>query len=78
MRSLSLVLGLSLSAALAASQGAWAQSAGAGKGELARGKYLTEFGGCSDCHTPKHMTPNGPAPDPVSYTHLTLPTKRIV
>ena len=22
------------------------------------------YGGCSDCHTPKTMGPNGPAPDP--------------
>jgi len=22
-----------------------------------RGEYLAEFGGCSDCHTPKLMTP---------------------
>jgi hypothetical protein len=30
---------------------------------VARGKYLTTIGGCNDCHTPKIMTPNGPAPD---------------
>ncbi|MDQ2656306.1 MAG: diheme cytochrome c-553, partial [Bacteroidota bacterium] len=35
------------------------------KAELvARGKYLTTVGGCSDCHSPKVMTPHGPEPDP--------------
>jgi hypothetical protein len=28
-----------------------------------RGKYLTIIGGCNDCHSPKMMTPEGPAPD---------------
>jgi mono/diheme cytochrome c family protein len=31
--------------------------------EVKRGEYLVAFGGCHDCHTPKTMTPNGPAPD---------------
>ena len=31
--------------------------------QLRRGQYLVEYGGCHDCHTPKIMTPNGPAPD---------------
>ena len=39
---------------------AFAQTGDAAKSELARGKYLVGFGGCSDCHTPKSMTPNGP------------------
>jgi mono/diheme cytochrome c family protein len=26
---------------------------------VARGKYLVVFGGCSDCHTPKALLPNG-------------------
>jgi mono/diheme cytochrome c family protein len=30
---------------------------------VARGKYLVEYGGCNDCHTPWKMGPNGPAPD---------------
>lgn len=30
---------------------------------IARGKYLTDFGGCNDCHTPKVMTEMGPVPD---------------
>lgn len=29
-------------------------------GQVARGAYLVNFGGCSDCHTPKNMTPQGP------------------
>jgi hypothetical protein len=43
---------------------------GAGKKEkkttpdpVARGKYLVNFGGCNDCHTPLMMTVKGPAPD---------------
>ena len=63
MRIHPLVIALSFTAALAAAQGASAQSAGSGKAEVTHGKYLAEFGGCSDCHTPKLMTPNGPAPD---------------
>jgi len=31
---------------------------------IKRGEYLVGFGGCNDCHTPKHMTPKGPEPDP--------------
>jgi mono/diheme cytochrome c family protein len=30
---------------------------------VARGKYLVTIGGCSDCHTPKIYTANGPVPD---------------
>jgi mono/diheme cytochrome c family protein len=30
---------------------------------VARGKYLVEFGGCHDCHTPLKMTEKGPRPD---------------
>ena len=30
---------------------------------LERGKYLVNFGGCNDCHSPKVMTPQGPVPD---------------
>lgn len=29
-----------------------------------RGEYLVTISGCNDCHSPKIMTPNGPAPDP--------------
>lgn len=28
-----------------------------------RGRYLVEFGGCNDCHSPKVMTANGPVVD---------------
>ena len=30
---------------------------------VARGKYLVDFGGCNDCHSPKVMTNMGPVPD---------------
>ncbi|MCU7496825.1 MAG: diheme cytochrome c-553 [Ignavibacteria bacterium] len=30
---------------------------------VARGKYLVNYGGCNDCHTPKVMTSQGPLPD---------------
>lgn len=40
-----------------------AASLGASKAQLKRGEYLVKYGGCSDCHTPKIMTPNGAAPD---------------
>jgi mono/diheme cytochrome c family protein len=37
---------------------------GAGKeSTVHRGKYLVQFGGCNDCHTPWKMGPDGPAPD---------------
>ena len=48
---------------------AWADAhkAGAapviGGSEIRRGEKLATFGGCHDCHTPKVMTPKGPAPD---------------
>jgi hypothetical protein len=31
--------------------------------QVARGKYLVQFGGCNDCHTPLKMTDRGPVPD---------------
>lgn len=30
---------------------------------IERGEYLVRFAGCSDCHTPKVLTLDGPAPD---------------
>jgi len=30
---------------------------------VSRGEYLVNVMGCDDCHTPKTMTPQGPAPD---------------
>jgi mono/diheme cytochrome c family protein len=44
---------------LAVAPTALAQSAS----QIKRGEYLAAYGGCDDCHTPKVMTPNGPAPD---------------
>ncbi len=35
--------------------------------QLARGKYLVTYGGCSDCHTPLKFGPNGPEPDLTRY-----------
>ena len=32
--------------------------------QLRRGQYLATLGGCSDCHSPKVMTADGPQPDP--------------
>jgi cytochrome c553 len=32
-------------------------------GRIARGRYLVNYGGCNDCHTPLKMTDKGPAPD---------------
>jgi mono/diheme cytochrome c family protein len=49
--------------ALVSSQVALAETGRASKEQLRRGQYLAGFGGCSDCHTPKLMTPKGPAPD---------------
>jgi len=50
-----------LAATLSASPVAFA--AGDAKSQVKRGEYLATFGGCHDCHSPKVMTPNGPAPD---------------
>lgn len=55
-----------LSLLLTVSIAAWSQAASSAKaanGEIKRGEYLAQFGGCNDCHTPKVMTPNGPEPD---------------
>src|SRR5487761_2627553 len=48
---------------LATSPVVLAQSNAATKNEIKRGEYLVGYGGCHDCHTPKIMSPNGPAPD---------------
>jgi hypothetical protein len=32
-----------------------------------RGKYLVTVGGCTDCHTPWKMGPNGPEPDQTRF-----------
>ena len=41
------------------------KSGAASAERIARGKYLVQLGGCTDCHSPKVMTPNGPVPDPI-------------
>jgi hypothetical protein len=56
------IVGLGL-IVLTASQMAPAQAAGASKKEIQRGRYLVNYGGCNDCHTPKVMSANGPVPD---------------
>jgi hypothetical protein len=33
------------------------------KAQIDKGKYLIGIMGCRDCHSPKTMTPQGPAPD---------------
>jgi mono/diheme cytochrome c family protein len=48
---------------LTAPQVVIAQSGNAVKPQIRRGEYLANYGGCSDCHTPKIMTPNGPVLD---------------
>jgi mono/diheme cytochrome c family protein len=39
------------------------KAAGGKMAMIERGLYLVTLGGCNDCHTPKKMTPNGPAVD---------------
>jgi mono/diheme cytochrome c family protein len=56
------VAGLGLVAAMLIAPVAAAQNASASS-QVKRGEYLATFGGCHDCHSPKVMTPNGPAPD---------------
>jgi hypothetical protein len=58
------VLGLAVSITWILVAGcALAQPSGAGNAQVKRGEYLVNYGGCHDCHSPKVMTPNGPAPD---------------
>jgi mono/diheme cytochrome c family protein len=49
--------------AFAAAPVALAETKGASPAQVKRGEYLATLGGCHDCHSPKVMTPNGPAPD---------------
>ena len=59
------VAGLCLLLGLGSSMLAAGTKAGASPAErIARGKYLVQLGGCTDCHSPKVMSPNGPVPDP--------------
>ena len=58
------VLGVFLGYAFLASFGPHQAFAQKGmKGIVERGKYLVEFGGCNDCHSPKVFGPNGPMVD---------------
>lgn len=52
------------SATLAASLAGAAHAANPGTGDVARGEYLVNLGGCHHCHSPKTMTPQGPTLDP--------------
>ena len=35
------------------------------KAQIEKGNYLVKIMGCADCHAPKTMTAQGPAPDPL-------------
>jgi hypothetical protein len=48
---------------ITASQAVMAQSPNTLRARIKHGEYLANFGGCSDCHTPKIVTPNGPELD---------------
>ena len=50
-------------AALAIAIAGGSAALAADPGKVARGKYLVTIAGCNDCHTPWHMTPDGPEPD---------------
>jgi mono/diheme cytochrome c family protein len=56
------VAAIAFAVAMAIAPIAMAQSPSA-TSQVKRGEYLATFGGCHDCHSPKVMTPNGPAPD---------------
>jgi len=54
---------LPLALALACNPAGAADAARATRDAVKRGEYLVVFGGCHDCHTPKVMGADGPAPD---------------
>lgn len=58
---------MSRRALLSAFTAAWCcvalTAAAEGRSTVSRGAYLVKAMGCSDCHTPWTMGPNGPAPD---------------
>jgi len=54
---------LTLAAWTAASPVLAQATEGGSQQRLRRGQYLVTYGGCNDCHTPKSMTPKGPALD---------------
>ncbi len=48
----------------------WVVIANCGRTEVdpvARGRYVVDIGGCTDCHTPWGLGAHGPEPDPVRY-----------
>lgn len=48
---------------------------------VSRGQFLVAIGGCNDCHSPKQMTPQGPAVDPaltLSGHPAAMPTPPVV
>ena len=49
--------------ALLTLSGAIAATSSSGPARDARGKYLVNALGCTDCHTPLKLTPTGPQPD---------------
>jgi mono/diheme cytochrome c family protein len=61
-RVVQLIVILSVASTMAG-QASSAETAAASKEQVKRGEYLTNYGGCNDCHTPKLMTPKGPEPD---------------
>ena len=60
-----IILAAVITVAAAVAVAAWQGTSGqrAHDGRVARGNYLVSAIGCSDCHTPKKMGPNGPEPD---------------
>jgi len=54
---------LALSACQQPPASSTAAPGGSASSSLERGKFLVEYGGCHDCHTPKKLGPNGPEPD---------------
>jgi len=60
------VVGIGILAAFGSSLNAEGKKSDEASAErIARGKYLVHLGGCTDCHSPKVMSPNGPIPDPI-------------
>ena len=57
------LVAVAIAATLAVPATAATPLAGGAGAEVKRGEYLVSYGGCHDCHTPKKMTPTGPAPD---------------
>jgi len=59
---------LAASAAVGCSAGTVSVSAAAGTdAAVKRGEYLVKMIGCSDCHTPMKLGPNGPEPDTARF-----------